>query len=1059
MADGSSALLSQPLLRADGVLECCAHFSRIWRHYPPSLEGPDLGKHWNHTNLLGVKKGRARIKCRDCYVGASQDPRAASFDWPKTTGGPATKRHHVDNTSTIRRKYAPCGCVLRRRRRKGSASFKRPGRRTETHERIAEGTHWASDTRCARCLRRYYARLRKMPMSARKKCMAKLSFSECLGKSLSRLQTKETTEAKPAAEEQVPETPRRSRRGSDKDASPTEKRMSRRGSSEKDVSVPETPRRSRRGSDKDASPTEKRMSRRRSSEKDVSGMEKLRKGRRGSEKDVAVGEMSTKSEKDGDAEKSEKEDGETTARSEKDHEVTEKTDKEASKVSKKSSGSTRSKGSKKGSASRKKSGGRTAPQASKDSAALDEEQVPQTSNADAVDYVKMRLIAAGAVVVVSCLLMALTFMGVLKKTGPVRSLACVSQQCQEVMIHAESLVDRQVKPCRDFYRHVCYHWIETPAGKQPSSFMIDMARNFTHVWHRELTKDRMQGDYVPLKQDASQFYRSCRVFLEKPIDIGAVTQELFEALKLPLPLWFAETSSERFLHNILHLSLVNRFHTLVSTTAVLSDSEKALLIRRESPFYLVMKPISEAHLGNYTSVVLKAIGKEHVNDAVIEEVLKLDLTRAHMVVQDGLSERRLEDVSCPGFAADVWRRALEKDLSRQEHVVKMAGVDAICEDLNRVLVRTTSAARPLYVLALLSVPVITYDYELSEDRSPFAVKGACYRATGAAFEDVWLQLMSSFLSVSKAVEEGVDAYMGFIKSRMSEHIRARSWMSERDRTVALGKVEKARMSRFRTAVLTERAVRCYAEKFSKSASFTSNLVSLRSRDVEQCLFYPEFSGSDSRVTKILAGTDLVAERETLTVYVPVSFAIAPMYYRRVVDDKFVNMAMLGVQLGRKVLSFLDRKSFEPQGAVDNETAATTKGDGWSSGTLANYTAIQTCYSGVSARYLKRLDDSQFDDAFAVVDALRLAYAGKQHHDVDIVKSSEKRSKDSNAAFFKLACLSLCTARNVPADVNTLDFETSYAACLFAVTNLPEFAQALQCQPRDQMWKINRCCVD
>nr|XP_054934113.1 uncharacterized protein LOC126543656 [Dermacentor andersoni] len=710
-------------------------------------------------------------------------------------------------------------------------------------------------------------------------------------------------------------------------------------------------------------------------------------------------------------------------------------------------------------ASKKKSGSEISPQAPKDPAVSDEEPVPQTSNADAIDYVKMRLIAAGAVIVVSCVIMGLTFMGVLKKTAPVKGLPCVSQECQEVMIRTDSLADSQVKPCRDFYRHVCYHWIETPVGKQPSSFMIDVARNFTNVWHRELTMDHMQGDYVPLKQDASQFYRSCRAFLEKPIDIGAVTQELFDALKLPLPQWFTETSSENFLHNILHLSLVNRFHSLVSTTPVVSGSEKALLIRRESPFHLLVKPIYESHLGNYTSVVLKEIGKEHANDAVIEEVLKLDRTRARMVVQDGLSERRLEDVRCPGFAADVWRRALEKDLSRQEHVVKMAGVDAICEDLNGVLVRTTSAARPLYVLALLSVPVITYDYELSEDRSPFAVKGVCYRATGAALEDVWLQLMSSFLSVSKAVEEGVDAYMNFIKSRMSEHIRARSWMSEHDRSVALGKLEKARMLRFRTAMLTERAVQCYAEKFSKSANFTSNLVSLRSRDVEKCLFYPEFSGSDSRVTKILAGTDLVAEPETLTVYVPVSFAIPPMYYRRVEDDKFVNLATMGVQLARKVLSFLDRKSFNPKAAVDNGTVATIKGDAWSSGTLANYTAIQTCYSGVSARYLKRLDDSHFDDAFAVVDALRLAYAGKRQHDVDVVKKSEKRSKDSNAAFFKLACLPLCTARDVPADVNTLDFDTSYAACLFAVTSLPQFAQALECHPGDQMWKINRCCVD
>lgn len=676
---------------------------------------------------------------------------------------------------------------------------------------------------------------------------------------------------------------------------------------------------------------------------------------------------------------------------------------------------------------------------------------------------KIRLIAAAVIVLIGCLFIVLTFLGVFKRSGRAISLPCVGEECHEVVLKADWLMDRHIKPCRDFYRHVCHHWIDKPANKPPTSFMIDMAHNYTKIWHRKLTEDHIKGDYAPLKQDASQFYHSCLVFYEAPLDVDAVTEELFHALQLPLNKWLKEKRPENFFHDIIRLSVVNRFHSLVSTTPIVTDSDKTLLIRRESPFHLLVNPIHERHLGQYARGVLKAIGKKQASDAIIDEVLKLDLKRARMVVEDGRTERSIEEFDCQRFPTSMWRRALRKALSakEQEVHVEIEAPDIICEDLNAVLVRTTTLARPLYVLALLAVPVLTYDYELSGERDWVAVKGACYRATGVAFEDVWLQLLSSFLAVSNSVEKAVDAYMDLIKLRVRDHLRDRNWMSEQDRSATLGRLAKVRLTRFRGAGLTVRAVMCYSDKFSVTANFTSNMVALRSRDVQKCLFYPEFSGSDARVVQILAGTDVVADPGTLTVYLPVSFTIPPMYHRRVDNDKFVNTALMGVQLARKVMSLLGRKSFNPPAVVDNGTTtpSAAKPDGWRPGTLNNYTAIQKCYEGVSASYHRRLDDSQFDDAFAVVDAVRLAYAAKREYDVDVVRRNEKRLTDSNAAFFKLACLSLCASRDVVPDANALDFEASYAACLFGVSALPQFAQAFQCRSGDRMWNLNRCCVD
>ncbi|KAL1429388.1 hypothetical protein MTO96_002438 [Rhipicephalus appendiculatus] len=625
----------------------------------------------------------------------------------------------------------------------------------------------------------------------------------------------------------------------------------------------------------------------------------------------------------------------------------------------------------------------------KDGEPVDEVPVPQTASADVMESLKIRLIAASAIVLIGCLFIALTFLGVFRKSGPASSLPCVGEECHETMLNVDQLMDSHIKPCRDFYRHVCHHWIDKPADQPPTSFMIDMAHNYTKVWHWKLTQDHIRGDYAPLKQDASHFYRSCLVFHEKPIDVGAATEELFHALELPLKQWFDEKSPENFFRDIIRLSFGEPFPLAGPSTCVTWNSTSPASSKRSARNW-------PATLSSTKS-------------------LKLDIKRARIVVEDGRTERSLEDADCRGFPADMWRRALQKALSSKEQQVdvKIEAADAICEDLNTVL-RSHHQFRPDLCTFWRSwtAPVVHYDYKLSGERDPVAVKHACYRTTGYAFEDVWLQLLSSFLAVSNRVEKAVDDYMNLVKLRMSEHLRDRSWMSEQDRSATLGKLAKVRIV---------------------TANFTSNLVALRSRDVQKCLFYPEFSGSDARVVKVLAGTNLVTDPETLTVYLPVSFTIPPMYHRRVDSDKFVNMALLGVQLARKVVALLGRKSFNPPPAK--------------------------CYTGVSASYHRHLDDSQFDDAFAVVDAMRLAYAGKREYDVDVVRRNEKRMTDSNAAFFKLACLSLCTSRDVVPDANTLDFEASYAACLFGATALPQFAQAFQCRRGDRMWNINRCCVD
>ncbi|KAK8786145.1 hypothetical protein V5799_007493 [Amblyomma americanum] len=635
---------------------------------------------------------------------------------------------------------------------------------------------------------------------------------------------------------------------------------------------------------------------------------------------------------------------------------------------------------------------------------------------------------------------------------------------QSVVRLTDSYIDHNVGPCRDFYRHVCVRWMQDT--KNPSSFMIDVTRNLTEVWHQALTKDYSKGDYYELRQNAAFFYRSCLTFMEQQTDIAASAQELFKALNLPVSKWLTETSWEQFFHNVLHLSLLSRFHTLVCIEAILSETNRTLQIRRQPPFHDLVRPMYHDHLANYVRHAVKVIGKDQASDAVIEEVLNLDITRAKRTIQGTTSEKRLDDITCQSFPVELWRKVLQKDLPLPEKItITITQSGEICEDLQAVLVDTHSAARPIYILTLLAGHVLKYDYELSENRAADAIKNVCYLATTEAYEDIWLYLMSSFLSINKAIEEAFDTYMDFIVARMNILVRRRSWMSDHDRKATVEKLSRVRMSRFYGADMTEQAIQCHSSKPVEINGFVSSMVALRARDVKNCLFLAAINSSSYNDRKILLGSEMVADPESLKVYVPASFAVPPLYYRHVKDDQFINIAVVVVHLARKVLSLLDRKTFNSaatttavMAAVSNETT-TGLGSHWSQSTLKNYSSMQQCYARVSTNYHEHLRDDQFDDAFSVVEAIRLAHDAKQEYDRYIVTKNKPRVLSSNAAFFKRSCLSLCTSRNASRDgPNTLDFTTAYASCLLGMASLPQFAEAFGCKPGDPMWSISRCCV-
>ncbi|XP_077529283.1 uncharacterized protein LOC144141614 [Haemaphysalis longicornis] len=621
----------------------------------------------------------------------------------------------------------------------------------------------------------------------------------------------------------------------------------------------------------------------------------------------------------------------------------------------------------------------------------------------------------------------------------------------------ESLMDHGVKPCDDFYRHVCGHWIKDSA--HPSSFMIDAERNFSLTLHRALMEEYGTGNYSQLLNASSVFYGSCLTFLANKVDVKSATEELFKALNIVVSEWLATTDPVWFFAKILHLSLVNRFHTLLSIGILRSESKNiTILVERTKPLYALAIPEYDVALRE----VLKTISKEQASNPVIDEVLQLDKSRQNETI--GLTEIKevgLKHTSCPTFTAALWTATLQQDMGINGSIsARVMNYDSICDDLEQALVYTDTAARPLYLLLLVSADVLRYDFKLHADRSEQVVREVCYRATADAFGVLWLHLMSRFLQVSESVEELVDVYEGYARAYMKKVVHGRKWMGEADRNATLAKIEKIRVARFYSGIIEQPDLDCFEKKPVMSTGFLSNMVRVRTvQDVKNCAFLPPNS-TEARIRLKLLDNTIAIERDALTVVLPHFFAVPPVFYRRVEDDKFINIAVAGTHLARRMLSLVDRTSSStpPSGVVSNETRVT---GGWSFGTLANFSAIQRCYDRVTKfkGFHEPLTDAQFDEVFNVVDAVRVGYAGKSEFSPEVVTKDKKRVRASDAMFFKRVCLSLCTHRDAPPNANSPSFATAYASCLFAVARLPQFAKAFGCKSSDAMWHIKRCCID
>lgn len=622
---------------------------------------------------------------------------------------------------------------------------------------------------------------------------------------------------------------------------------------------------------------------------------------------------------------------------------------------------------------------------------------------------------------------------------------CVTPACHGVLEYMDAIVDKSVKPCHDFYRHVCGRWLRIASMPDlpATSFMADVVRNYTARRHRDLMARQALAEPA---DSVSRYYGNCVAYLSVSRTAREIADKVLEVSGTNLQSWLKMSSDETF-SKLLKFSFLYRLHALFRVSTGTTQNKIYLAIDRWRSFKARLPETGKDNQGKiYLAAVLKSIGND---EAVIAPSQALDDSIGlNETLRSPLEPTSAAD--CAEFPPDKWIQ----ETNSQDKIKLPTGTNVLarnfkdtCNDLRSVILHKTPRVRTLYPLALLAVDFLKLNFMItSESKQPHAelVQKVCHHDTVVTFKRLWLPALSSVLSISPSTVEPIEGYFSLLKKTIEEEgVKYPRWMNVNDRIIALARAEKMRISVFSNGSLSKEETE--NSRFHQSLEMSGNdwisnkaIVLRRTKvpdDVDEDSTMPE----DDQYSETVE-MQLLADSTTNTVVVPHMFAVPPLNFEDIPAGSYANLAVVGFPIARRVMELL---------------VGTRRASPWMNDTASNYSAAQSCYANSSGAFHGLLDDEQFDEAAGAALALRLVFGigltvakgGAPAHEAPFF---------SPQLFFRRACLSLCAGGKTRADFNSLDQDTASAACTLAVSTMPAFHYTFGCGAADQMAAPRHC---
>ncbi|XP_077493836.1 uncharacterized protein LOC144104604 isoform X1 [Amblyomma americanum] len=627
----------------------------------------------------------------------------------------------------------------------------------------------------------------------------------------------------------------------------------------------------------------------------------------------------------------------------------------------------------------------------------------------------------GALVSLACVYLVVTLW---TRGSRERHSECTNAECRDAQAYLDSLLDRDVEPCNDFYRHVCRKWRvqntdgATVAAKAAKELVGALHTTLLERARRHRGSSHAEDLLVHFYLSCNDFAASTRVIIGRPL--AGVYQSHVDVLRLP------DTAAT--LRRAIQLSLCRGISTLFSVRIVrLSDKAIALYV---SPGKTLAEKFSHvATSSTLTAYIREALEQASTTEAsvpksnidtTIYELLKFD----NEIVPVEVALPVAETVNTSHFALlirqghpGLWLEFINSLLPASSKLSEQSPVMSHHLGLVREAVQYLSKNHQIGLLYIFLHTLADVGRFYYSNRFAKEADVICLTASQEVMGPGWFNVFASLIRELSPISTRVGDIFASVRNLSSRHVldfglddaAKKDVRATLDGVTLLADYESLR------PVSTSNGSGPYTS--NHTAGFAGHYTSLKALEAERRLQDPP-SLKEILLTDSLFSGDTTYTRLLNAVLLPPAVRRPPLMYSTRVPLEF-DMGTIGVLLSTGVF----HAGVPPPASSES----------WY---IQNVKKFVDCVQHSTGSATVTV--SQGLELFAWARAVMVAY--------DVMKDayaairSQKRFEHlwitAQQTFFRRFCLMTCSVGNVGLE--------SRLRCLVPVLTMVEFADAFKC---------------
>ncbi|KAK8758091.1 hypothetical protein V5799_004276 [Amblyomma americanum] len=648
-------------------------------------------------------------------------------------------------------------------------------------------------------------------------------------------------------------------------------------------------------------------------------------------------------------------------------------------------------------------------------------------------------------------------------------LHCSSHDCRRALRFLDSLMDKGVEPCRNFYRHVCRRWtVERYANGVADS----AADNLTG----EATKDMFSTLHWSMKDDEfvasidgqmgvaqfAKFYRSCYTYMATTSTLTDTEENLAGFFSRDMDI-LSFSNMSVLLRRVIQLSLTRGISSLLSANLVIyrgivsvhltPGSTLAEKLRERRPNKTGAKQFIARVLTSMRELVPRLVGdplmlrlegkNAQSTAAALLELESRLISHSPFPVSVQTFNASSFEFLAEDFGEYGWRDVInsitpsDSQLSDNSTVVAK-GLSTINSRVNHFRQHLEHGLVYVFLHIVMEIGQFQYLKWYPLENTMNIVDHLCIGASQDVMPPTWSRLLNNLTYSSVSEPSRAVAIFDAIRKLAAERPFI-SGMGEEDMESTVNALADVRLALHESSLepMPNESIVTF-ESADFSGDFGALYTFLKTSEASRRLRRPP-SLDDAILNGLFLSEEAIYSRVMNAVILPAAIRRAPLMYTDKVPIEF-DTGTLGVMIAREVIN------------AGMPTNALADGDWYANNVEYFLRCIETSVHSILHFSLKDMPPARALDLFRWTRAVKMAH--------NVMKTSYAPVSSSNnfqdvwvtaqRTFFRRYCLLTCNA-----DHSSDEAYTSLR-CMVPILNMAEFISAFDCTRVDNMQTVRPC---